>query len=135
MAEQRKSIEALLEEAQETIDEIIKKELRVSLAPSDESPENQKALKLRQQVKTWFFEELLEQQRKPEIERPRSARDYAAVLTYHRCAQETIEGIIRKNVRVSLQPSDGSIENQNALHLCQEVKFLLFEKLLEQMTH
>jgi hypothetical protein len=87
MAEQRKSVEALLNEAQETIDGIIRKKFRVTLNPDDGRYENQNAIELRQEVFTLLLEKLLAEEHQPEAERIRSVRDYAAVLTYHRCAQ------------------------------------------------
>ncbi len=87
MAEQRKSVEALLEDAQETIEGIIRKKFRVTLTLSDGRYENQNAIELRQEVFTLLLEKLIEQESHPESERIRSVRDYAAVLTYHRCAQ------------------------------------------------
>ncbi|MEW6126211.1 MAG: hypothetical protein AB1757_04040 [Acidobacteriota bacterium] len=87
MAEQRKSVEALLEDAKETIEGIIRKKFRVSLSPSDGRYENQNALELCQEVYTLLFERLVEQEHNPTAEPIRSIRDYAAVLTYHRCAE------------------------------------------------
>ncbi len=84
---QRKSVEALLEEAQETIEGIIRKKFRVTLNLSDGRYENQNAIELRQEVFTLLLEKLIEQETAPEGEHIRSVRDYAAVLTYHRCAQ------------------------------------------------
>jgi hypothetical protein len=87
MAEQRKSVEALLEDARETIEGIIRKKFRVTLNLSDGRYENQNAIELRQEVFTLLLEKLLEQENHPDTEPIRSVRDYAAVLTYHRCAQ------------------------------------------------
>src|SRR2546430_7088302 len=41
----------------------------------------------------------------------------------------TVEGIIRKKLRVSLDPKDGRYDNQNALELCQKIYIILLEQL------
>jgi len=85
MAEPRspKSIEELLAEAEETITGIVRKKFRVSLSQTDGRRENEAALDLCQEVRLLLVEKLIQADNEP----IRNVRDYAAVLTYHRCAQ------------------------------------------------
>src|SRR5215510_3602385 len=85
MAEQGspKAVEELLAEAEETITGIIRKKFSVSLSPTDGRRENEEALDLCQEVRLLLLEKLLQSDGEP----IRNVRDYAAVLTYHRCAQ------------------------------------------------
>lgn len=85
MAEQRspQSVEELLAEAEDTITGIIRKKFRVSLSASDGRRDNEEALDLCQEVRLLLVEKLCQNEGEP----IRNVRDYAAVLTYHRCAQ------------------------------------------------
>ena len=83
MAEKPKSLEALLQEAGETIEGIIRKKFRVSLSASDGRHENQNAIEFSQQIKLLLWEKLAN----PEGADIRDVRGYAAVLTYNQCSQ------------------------------------------------
>jgi hypothetical protein len=83
MAEKPKSLEALLQEAGETIEGIIRKKFRVSLSASDGRHENQNAIEFSQQIKLLLWEKLAN----PEGSDIRDVRGYAAVLTYNQCSQ------------------------------------------------
>lgn len=83
MAERQKSLEALFQDAEETIEGIVRKKFRVSLSPSDGRRENQNAFDLCQQVKLLLWEKLVSE----DGEMIRDVRGYAAVLTYNQCSQ------------------------------------------------
>lgn len=75
--------DSLLDEANETIRGIVKAKFRVSLNPADGGHENQNALQLCQDI----FLELLEQLNKAEDQEIKNIRSYAAVVSYHACAE------------------------------------------------
>ncbi len=83
MAERQQSPEVLFQDAEETIEGIVRKKFRVSLSPADGRLENQNARDFCQQVKLLLWEKLTSQSG----ELVRDVRGYAAVLTYNQCSQ------------------------------------------------
>jgi len=80
--------ETLIGDSSEAIQGIIKKKFRVSLNPSDGSYQNQNAIQLYQDIVLQLIEKIRKAKEEGDIDSIRNIRSYAAVVTYHACAEQ-----------------------------------------------
>jgi len=117
------SYETLIDECGEAIKGIIMKKFRVSLNPADGSYQNQNAIQLYHDILVQLLEKIGRAHEEGDIESIKNIRGYAAVVTYHACAEQ----------RRKEKPEWCSLKNKLRYYLSEKQGFAVWKNQYEEI--